>query len=121
MLLEDTRDAPLAATSFSMNMIFFTQGKQFTAGELEKLLVEAGFEEIALTPSYGYYSLVTGRKRRTSRHPEGDRHTHSASGSRGSYKPRPSRVALSYVFRVSWLAKGEGCVPGEVAIDVGLP
>ena len=62
MLLADTRDAPLAATSFSMNMIFFTQGKQFTAGELEKLLGEAGFEEIALTPTNGYYSLVTGRK-----------------------------------------------------------
>jgi O-methyltransferase domain/Dimerisation domain len=62
MLLEDTRDAPLAATSFSMNMIFFTQGKQFTAGELEKLLGEAGFEEIALTPTNGYYSLVIGRK-----------------------------------------------------------
>jgi hypothetical protein len=26
------------------------------------LLGEAGFEEIALTPTYGYYSLVTGRK-----------------------------------------------------------
>ena len=62
MLLEDTRDAPLAATSFSMNMIFFAEGKQFTAGELEELLGEAGFEEIALTPTYGYYSLVTGRK-----------------------------------------------------------
>jgi hypothetical protein len=62
MLLEDTRDAPLAATSFSMNMIFFTQGKQFTGGELEKLLGETGFKEIALTPTYGYYSLVTGRK-----------------------------------------------------------
>jgi O-methyltransferase domain/Dimerisation domain len=62
MLLEDTRDDPLAATSFSMNMIFFTQGKQFTAGELEELLGEAGFEEIALKPTYGYYSLVTGRK-----------------------------------------------------------
>jgi hypothetical protein len=43
-------------------MIFFTQGKQFTAGELEKLLGEAGFEEITLTPTNGYYSLVTGRK-----------------------------------------------------------
>ena len=63
MLLEDTRDAPLAATSFSMNMIFFTQGKQFTAGELEVLLDEAGFEEITITPTCGYYSLVTGRKR----------------------------------------------------------
>ena len=62
MLLEDTRDAPLAATSFSMNMIFFTQGKQFTAGELQELRGEAGFKEIALTCTHGYYALVTGMK-----------------------------------------------------------
>jgi len=62
MLLEDTGDAPLAATSFSMNMIFFIQGKQFTAGELQELLGEAGFKEFVLTSTYGYYSLVTGRK-----------------------------------------------------------
>ncbi|MBA2487686.1 MAG: ubiquinone/menaquinone biosynthesis protein [Nitrospira sp.] len=62
MLLADTKDAPLTATSFSMNMMFFTLGKQFTAAELEALLKEAGFHEISIVQTYGYYSLVSGRK-----------------------------------------------------------
>jgi hypothetical protein len=62
MLLEDTKDGPLPATLFSMNMMFFTEGKQFTAGELGELLRECGFQDLAITPTYGYYSLISGRK-----------------------------------------------------------
>ena len=45
-----------------MNMMFFTVGKQFTAAEIETLLKEAGFREISLVHTYGYYSLVSGGK-----------------------------------------------------------
>jgi hypothetical protein len=62
MLLDDTRDGPLAAISFSMKMAFAEKGKQMTAGELDRLLRECGFGDVQVTRTYGYYSLVTGRK-----------------------------------------------------------
>jgi cyclopropane fatty-acyl-phospholipid synthase-like methyltransferase len=62
ILLSDTKDSPLVATSFSMCMVWVTEGKQFTASELHQLLTECGFEDISITPSYGYYSLISARK-----------------------------------------------------------
>ncbi|NJR76740.1 MAG: methyltransferase domain-containing protein [Scytonema sp. CRU_2_7] len=62
ILLSDTKDSPLVATSFSMCMVWVTEGKQFTADELHQLLTECGFEDILVTPTSGYYSLVSGRK-----------------------------------------------------------
>jgi hypothetical protein len=62
MILEDTKDGPCTTTSFSMNMLCFTKGKQFTAGELDGLLRSQGFVDISVTPTYAYYSLVRGKK-----------------------------------------------------------
>lgn len=62
MLLSDTKDGPVAATSFSMCMLWGTQGKQFTAGELNQLLTQCGFADISITKTYGYYSLIVGKK-----------------------------------------------------------
>jgi hypothetical protein len=62
MLLADTKDGPLTAASFSMAMAFRTRGKQFSAEELGALLHAAGFGEISVTPTYGYYSLVSASK-----------------------------------------------------------
>ena len=62
MLLDENRAAPLAAAAFSMHMMIFTEGKQFTASELIGLLRSVGFVDCAAAPSYGYYSLVSGRK-----------------------------------------------------------
>jgi len=59
MLLSDTRTGPLPAISFSMSMLLFTRGKQYSAGELDAMLRECGFRDVAVTPTYGYYSLVT--------------------------------------------------------------
>ncbi|PYU00006.1 MAG: ubiquinone/menaquinone biosynthesis protein [Acidobacteria bacterium] len=63
MLLDETKDRPLAATSFSMTMMVYTQGKQYSANELREILGESGFEDIRVTPTHCYYSLVTARKR----------------------------------------------------------
>jgi hypothetical protein len=62
LLLEDTKDGPLTAASFSMGMCLSTRGKQFSAGELGELLHEAGFGGISVTPTYAYYSLVSASK-----------------------------------------------------------
>jgi len=62
VLLADTKDGPPPAALFSLNMILFAEGKQFTAGELGEVLTEAGFRGITVTLAYGYYSLIRGHK-----------------------------------------------------------
>lgn len=62
MLLSDTKDFPTAATSFSMCMIWWTEGKQFAPSEVKQLLEMAGFEDVSITPTHSYYSLVSARK-----------------------------------------------------------
>lgn len=63
MLLNETKDGPLAATGFSL--ISFTiswQGKQYSATELAGILQEAGFTNIAVTLTSTYYSLMSAMK-----------------------------------------------------------
>ncbi len=61
MLLDDTGCGPRAAAAFSVMMLFGTKGQQFTFSELQSLLEGAGFVDVAVTPTYGYYSLVRAR------------------------------------------------------------
>ena len=61
MLLEDTGTGPRTAAAFSVLMLMGTKGQQFTLAELKSILDGAGFVELQVTPSYGYYSLVTAR------------------------------------------------------------
>lgn len=62
VLLDDTRTGPKAATSFSLHILLFAEGKQYTIDELDELLSEAGFADVELMPTYGHYSLVSARK-----------------------------------------------------------
>jgi hypothetical protein len=89
MLLRDTKDGDLTTACFSMHMLIYTKGtlfhfhshtelfqkidfevyktmtfpgKQFTAGELQEILTEAGFKDITVTHTYAYYSIVSGTK-----------------------------------------------------------
>jgi acetylserotonin N-methyltransferase len=61
MLLDDDGAGPITAASFSMLMLG-TQGQQFTFAELKGLLEAAGFTDVVAKSTYGYYSLVVGRK-----------------------------------------------------------
>jgi acetylserotonin N-methyltransferase len=62
MLLADTKDNPLTTVAFSMNMVVRTEGKQFSAQELKKLVKQSGFTDVSITPTFGYYSLLRARK-----------------------------------------------------------
>ncbi len=62
MLLNERRDGPLTVACFSITMLLHEKGKQFTADELEDLLSGAGFNDFQVTPTFGYYSLVTATK-----------------------------------------------------------
>jgi len=62
MLLNDTKDGPAAATSYSMCMIWWAKGKQLSASEVNQLLLEAGFEDVSITSTHSYFSLVCATK-----------------------------------------------------------
>lgn len=62
LLLSDTRDNPLMTASYALGITLFYGNRLFTTGELVELLTECGFETITVTNTYGYYSLVRGRK-----------------------------------------------------------
>jgi hypothetical protein len=62
MLLDDTHDGPPTAVAFSMYMLLGTKGQQFTAAELSKLLTDAGFRSVEITPTHGYYAVVSAKK-----------------------------------------------------------
>jgi acetylserotonin N-methyltransferase len=63
MLLDDSGTAPRTAAAFSVLMLIGTRGQQFRFLELKELLEQAGFSDVAVTPAYAYYSLVSARRR----------------------------------------------------------
>jgi hypothetical protein len=62
MLLNDDGSGPRTAAAFSVLMALGAQGQQFTFGQLESLLTEAGFTGIECRSTSPLYSLVRGRK-----------------------------------------------------------
>jgi acetylserotonin N-methyltransferase len=62
MLIADDGSGPLAAASFAVMMLVGTKGRQYSFRELAGFLEGAGFNDVRMTPSYGYYSLVSARK-----------------------------------------------------------
>ncbi len=85
MLLNDRKDGPLPVACFSVNMLLFEQGKQYTPRELRCFLTEVGFRAVESTPTFGYYSLVRamrplGSRAATSAAPRRRRTTRFRSG-----------------------------------------
>lgn len=62
MLLSETKDSPLAAASYSMIMLFATEGRQRTARELIEILAGAGFVDVRVTMTSGGYAAVSGAR-----------------------------------------------------------
>jgi hypothetical protein len=62
MLLNDDGAGPRTAAAFSVLMAAGTQGQQFTFGQLESLLTDAGFVDIECYSTSPLHSLVRGRK-----------------------------------------------------------
>ncbi|MEJ0023111.1 MAG: methyltransferase [Alphaproteobacteria bacterium] len=61
MLLNDDKAGPTTTAAFSMLMLN-TQGQQFTFDQLREILEAAGFVDVTVKHSYGYYSLVSAIK-----------------------------------------------------------
>ncbi|WOO39534.1 methyltransferase [Rubellicoccus peritrichatus] len=62
MLLDDTRNGPLTCAGFSMFMVYYMRGKQYSACELRSFLEDAGFVDFEVRTIFGYFSLVSARK-----------------------------------------------------------
>jgi acetylserotonin N-methyltransferase len=62
MLLAEDGSGPITTASFSMLMLFGTQGRQYSFSELRQILANAGFFQIDARQTYGYYSMVKGLK-----------------------------------------------------------
>jgi acetylserotonin N-methyltransferase len=62
MLLADDGSGPITTASFSMLMLFGTQGRQYSLGELREILTNAGFADVRARETYGYYSVVSAKK-----------------------------------------------------------
>ncbi|KVE39315.1 methyltransferase [Burkholderia sp. TSV86] len=63
VLYRDDKSGPPAAAAFSLMMISWAEGEQYTSHALSAMLADAGFVSIETIPSFGHYSLVTGVKR----------------------------------------------------------
>jgi len=48
--------------AFSMIMLGWTEGEQYSGKELSEMLREAGFGNIQVNPTFGYWSIVTAQK-----------------------------------------------------------
>ena len=62
ILLDDTRDGPLAGITDSLVMMLFTEGKQRSLAEFRRILEGAGFRDVTARPTTAYYSVVEGLK-----------------------------------------------------------
>jgi len=62
MLMNDSGDGPFGPALFGLGMRIGTRGKQFTAPELRRDLEAAGFADVFVQNTFGYFSVVIGSK-----------------------------------------------------------
>jgi SAM-dependent methyltransferase len=56
------KTGPFGTAAASMLMLAWTEGEQYSGRELSTMLAEVGFIDIEVKPTWGYWSIVTGRK-----------------------------------------------------------
>jgi hypothetical protein len=62
MLLNNDKSGPSSVAGYSVSMLLWTEGRQFSGSELAAMLSEAGFVGIDIIPTFGYWGIVTGLK-----------------------------------------------------------
>ena len=61
-LYSDKKTGPCPIAGFSMIMLGWTEGEQYSGKELSDMLREEGFRNIDTRPTFGYWSIVTAQK-----------------------------------------------------------
>jgi hypothetical protein len=62
MLYNDQKTGPIAVSSCNAGMMLWTEGQQYSGLEISTMLSEVGFENIAIKPTFSYWSIVTADK-----------------------------------------------------------
>lgn len=62
MLFNSDKSGPFTVAGYDVSMLLWTEGQQFSGAELSAMLAEAGFVEIAVIATQGYWQIVTGQK-----------------------------------------------------------
>ena len=62
MLYDDDKQGPLEAAIYSVTMLLWTEGRQYSGKELSSMFEETAFINVEVTKSFGLWSIVTGRK-----------------------------------------------------------
>jgi hypothetical protein len=60
--LIDARGGPAANALVDLDMLFWTEGQQLSHADAHAWLGAAGFEQIQIIPTVGYWSVVTARR-----------------------------------------------------------
>jgi O-methyltransferase domain len=63
MLYHDEKTGPFPVAAFNIDMPLWLEGtEQYSGCESFAMLTEAGFTGIEVKPTFGYWSIVTGRR-----------------------------------------------------------
>jgi hypothetical protein len=62
IVYNDDKTGPVAAATMDVLMLLWVQGQQLSGAEFSQMLETAGFTDVKVTPTFGYWSVVTGRK-----------------------------------------------------------
>jgi hypothetical protein len=62
VLYNDDKTGPFSTAAFNTVMLLWVEGEARSGRELSTMLTEAGFTDIEVKPTFGYWSIVTGRK-----------------------------------------------------------
>lgn len=62
MLYYGDKSGPFTVAGYDVSMLLWTEGQQFSGTELSAMLAAAGFVDLRVIPTLGYWGIVTGRK-----------------------------------------------------------
>jgi hypothetical protein len=62
MLFNDDRTGPFPVAALNVDMLVAMPGQQYSGKEILAMLTDAGFREVEVKPTFGYWSIVTGCK-----------------------------------------------------------
>ncbi len=62
MLYDNDKMGPFTVAAYNVSMIWCTEGEQYSGSELTAMLEAAGFVDITVKKTFGYWCIVTGLK-----------------------------------------------------------
>ncbi|MDM8548419.1 SDR family NAD(P)-dependent oxidoreductase [Desulfobacterales bacterium HSG2] len=122
MLLDADRTGPLSAACFDLYMLMDFSAQQFTREDLAGILSHAGFRDVTVTSTFGYYSVISARKPGGKQlhaevSPERERPSQIREVFPDKEKPQQKQRKTAFVFSgigAQWENMGKGLLGEEV-------